>query len=320
MAKHSIFDDMDFGDASYMLDPTVEAAKAVDEAAETKTEQTVEGEEIVKQAQADAVTLPIDRLKSFKNHPFRVDTDNEDFKRLCGSIKDNGIIVPLLVRKKGKDYEIISGHRRLEAAREAGLTEVPVVVRKLNDIDATITMVHSNYYREKLLPSEKARAYKMCIEAEKHRGKKGGETAEKAGGKEDSTRQVYRYARLTELVQGLLDLVDSGKLAMNAGVELADLNAPAQEVVLDYINETEKPITCDNAAALKEKFKEDEDGFSKETIIATLLSDDNKGSAKKSTVSFKVKEIQEFFGDDVAPEEMGEIILSLLRKYHAGEI
>lgn len=178
--------------------------------------------------------IAIDELQPFNNHPFQVKND-EEMKRLCGSISEYGILTPLIARPKdGGGYEIVSGHRRKAAAEILGLDKLPVLVRDLSDDEAVILMVDSNIQWENLLPSEKAFAYKMKLEAIKHQGVSCGQVGHKSRetvSEDESGRQIQRYIRLTELVKPILDLVDSQRIAFRT-VRIAFLPSRTRELPL----------------------------------------------------------------------------------------
>ena len=193
-------------------------------------------------------TIPITKIHPFEEHPYKV-LDNEEMNELIQSVKQHGILSPLIVRPiegKTDEYEIISGHRRFRAAQKAGLTEVPAVIYALNRDEAAIMLVDSNLHREHLLPSEKAFAYKLKMEAMKRQGKRSDLTSSQFATKLDTASQigktasesrdtVFRYIRLTELIPELLDLMDEGKIAFSVGVELSFLDDASQYTLLDII-------------------------------------------------------------------------------------
>lgn len=179
-------------------------------------------------------TVALSQLHPFKNHPFKV-LDDEKMQETVESVIQHGVIQPGIVRPCADGYEVVAGHRRWRACELAGKPDMPVIIRDLDDDAATVLMVDTNIQRENLLPSEKARAYKMKYEALKHQGSKGDKhtadvVGEKAG---DSGRTVQRYIRLASLINGLLDLVDTGKIAMIAGERLSYLKLEEQEMVME---------------------------------------------------------------------------------------
>ena len=181
--------------------------------------------------QENVQSISIKEIQPFRNHPFTV-TDNEDMAKIVASIGKVGTITPLLARPlPDGGYELISGHRRLEACRKLGLENIPVIVREMTDDEAVIAMVDANLQREHILPSEKAFAYKMKLEAISHQGKACGQVVHKSRdviSDTDSGRQVQRYIRLTKLIPELLKLMDEGKIAFSVGVELSYLSPEIQ--------------------------------------------------------------------------------------------
>ena len=296
MAKKNIYEDMNLGDMSYLLDDSADVGV---------------------QKSNNETLMSLECLIPFKEHPFHVDTDEESFQQLVDSIKENGLIYPILVRPMGEKYEIIAGHRRVAACREAGVSEVPAVVRAMDDFDATILMVHSNFYREKILVSEKAKAYRMCMDAEKHQGKKGTDTAAVIGKDHDSKRQVYRFIRLSYLSDDFLGLLDNGKIPMNIGVELSYLSAEAQEILWNVIQEYGLYPSAEQAGALR-KLYGDTGGITYQDIVV-IMTDTLKKPKSNNNISFKRKDLQEYFEDDTDAEYMAAVIRVLLSKYHDGE-
>ena len=196
-----------------------------------------------------AIPIPIEKLYDFPNHPFKV-VDDKEMEKMAETVKQGGIIIPLIVRQRADgNYEIISGHRRKRASQLANLKEVPCIVRNMSDDEAIIKMVDSNMQREKILPSEKAFAYKMKLEAEKHQGKRTDLTSSQLATKlqEDGTAKkigkelgeskdtVYRYIRLTELIPELLKLVDEERIAFSPAVEISYLKEDEQYVLHNLI-------------------------------------------------------------------------------------
>lgn len=294
MAKKNIFENMNLGDMSYLLD---------DSAGEQKNHYET--------------LMPLERLIPFKKHPFHVDTEEEPFQQLVDSIKENGLIYPILVRPMGEQYEIIAGHRRVAACREAGLAEVPAVIREMDEFEATILMVHSNFYREKVLISEKAKAYRMCMDAEKHQGKKGVDTAAVIGKDHDSKRQVYRYIRLSYLSDDFLGLLDNGKIPFNTGVELSYLDAEAQESLWNVMHEYALYPSVEQAGALRKLYSEDKRISYKDIVV--IMTETLRKPKNSKNISFKTKDLQVYFEEDTDAEYMAAVIKVLLSKYHDGE-
>lgn len=297
--NRSIFDEMNLSDNSYLLDESL-----LDK--EVKTGRSLE--EVVS----------ISDLHEFDNHPFNVITDSDDFNELVESIKENGVIYPILVRPQNDKYEIISGHRRVAACKAAGLTEVPAIIRPMDDYEATVLMVHTNLYRPEISIMERAKAYRMCHDAEKHQGKRlGGDTAERLGAEaSDSRRKVYRYIRLSYLNDYLLRSVSEKKLTINIGIELSYLNEESQLILQEVIEEYSILPNIEQATLLGELGKKSET-ISKEKIIAMILGEEKK-KAVKNSISFKKKDIESYFEPETAPERMSEIIVQLLQKYKEG--
>ncbi|MBR3162341.1 MAG: ParB/RepB/Spo0J family partition protein [Bacilli bacterium] len=211
--------------------------------------------------------IPLDLIDEFPNHPFKV-IDNDDMDKLVDSIKEsNGVLVPTIVRKKDNGrYEMVSGHRRMRASQLLGLETIPSIVKNLTDDEATIIMVDSNIQREKLLPSEKAFAYKMKLDAMKHQGKS---TSRQVGDKlksadilgqdvGESGRQIQRYIRLTYLIPELLDMVDEEKIALGPAISLSYLNEDYQNSLLDYIQYFDATPSQGQANELKRLFQNNE--------------------------------------------------------------
>lgn len=301
----NIFDNLKKVDTSYLLDPTV-----IKEIEDTS----------VNIASADEIKdVDINMLVPFKNHPFNVDTESPKFKELVESIDEHGILQPVLVREHDGSYEIISGHCRTEAARILGLKQVPVKIVQLDDMMATVIMVHSNVYaREKISISEKVRAYRMCFDAEAAAGRSRTETASVIGAGKDSKRQVYRYVRLSHLTDELLDILDNSKITIDTGVELAYMNKVNQNTLYKVINEYNIFPSIDQAKAIRKEAEEATEALSCEAFISLLVGLPKPKVQNK--VSFKTKELQEYFDDDTSAEEMTDVIKRLLEKYRLGEV
>lgn len=295
---------------AYLLDDSVN---------ETLEDVQVESDGNIVETEKKETTLPISELHSFKNHPFKVDTTCSDFLNLVESIKEHGILSPVVVRpREHGGYEILAGHRRVAAAKVAGLSEVPVIIRVFNDYEATIVMVHTNIAREEISYSEKAKAYRMCHDMEKHQGKAGGDTAEKIGEDyNESKRQVQRYIRLSYLCDELLDVVDAGKLAFNTGVYLAYLDEDSQQNLLVFIEQHKTFPSFEQAELLKNTYKKENVSLSYEKIVSLLITPTKVKPITK--VSFKTKEIASYFDEGTSAEDMSNTILMLLRRYRNGD-
>ena len=226
--------------------------------------------------------LSLDELKPFKDHPFKVIGD-EEMERLKDSIRESGVLIPALARPAENGYELISGHRRLAACRALGLSTMPVIVRNLTDEEAIIAMVDSNLQREHILPSEKAFAYKMKMEALSHQGKTSRQVGEKwsvsqiseAGN--DSERQIHRYIRLTNLIPDILKLVDEGRIALTPAVELSYLNSHEQNALYQIMDCDEVTPSLSQAQRLR---KLSEDYTLTDSGISQIMSE-IKGNQKE---------------------------------------
>jgi len=259
--------------------------------------------------QEQVLTVDLGALHTFNNHPFRV-LNNEEMQELAESIKERGVLVPGLVRpRKAGGYELIAGHRRKYGSVLAGKKDMPVICRELSDDDATLIMVDSNIQRENLLPSEKAFAYRMKMEALRHQGKKGGSTAQEVGEKAgDDARKVQRYIRLTYLLQELLDAVDNKKIPVIAGSDISFLKAIEQEWLVDYIDELGKYPTGGIATELK---KYSQNGELTRALVKVLLKGKELGCVKVSV------NIREYFPAEYKKEDIEGVIYSLLEKWKA---
>ena len=267
----------------------------------------------------NVVSLPLDELHPFHTHvhPYRVINDAK-MEETINSVREYGILLPLIVRPEDDGYEIISGHRRTFAAQVVGLKEVPALVRDLSDDEATILMVDSNIQREDLLPSEKARAYRMKLEALRHQGRRTDLTSSQLETKLNNTRSdeqlatkspdsrasIQRYIRLTYLIPGLLQMVDDKKLPMNPGVEISYLTEEEQEWVLETI-ETEGAPSLAQAKALKELSKAAT--LDMDAVLDILM----KKKAEPTKVVFKSKQLTQYF-PGLTAAEMEDKILEII--------
>lgn len=267
-----------------------------------------------KNVEGQYTTVPLHMLHSFQNHPFRV-LDDEKMQETVESIKQHGVIQPGIVRPCKEGYEVVAGHRRWRACELAGLEEMPVIIRDLDDDAATVLMVDTNIQRENLLPSEKAKAYKMKYEALKHQGSKGGKnTADAVGEKAgDSGRTVQRYIRLSNLIDTLLDFVDSGKLAMVAGERLSYLNEEEQAWVLEAAENADIFPSPNQAAELKGLSEQQE--LTEGKVYGILVKKENK-SVK---VIIPQKKLQNYFPPTYTKEEIEEVVYSLLEQWKNGK-
>ena len=263
--------------------------------------------------------IPIDELYPFTNHPFKV-LEDDSMAQTVKSIKEYGILSPLIARPRpdGDGYEIISGHRRQFAAREAGLETLPVIVRDMDDDAATILMVDSNLQREQISPSEKAFAYKMKLDALKHQGARSDLTSRQVVGKleaaalvgkvsDESGRQVQRYVRLTNLIPELLDMVDNKKISFNPAVELSYLDEKQQRAFLEAMDSTQNAPSVSQAQKLKKMAQKGE--FTAEK--ASEIMEQEKKS-ELDTVTIKNEILRKYFPLNYTPRQMEQKIIQLL--------
>ena len=259
--------------------------------------------ELIKTGEGDVLSLPIAKLVEYHNHSYKV-LDNEDMDTLVDSIRDYGVLLPLIVREiGGNKYEIVSGHRRRFAAEKLGLKEIPCKVMDLDDDMADIVMADTNITRETILPSEKAKTYKVRIEAAVRQGKKTmDELKTISDDAPDSVRQIQRFLKLNDLSEELLNRVDSGEIPVTAGVILAGLSEDHQQAVYEVSEKESHPITLKDAENLK---KASARGLTKDTIEAILL-----GVRKPRTVQKKKKAVlTEDMISDVVPDEIKKLPL-----------
>ena len=266
------------------------------------------------------VELPLDKLYPFKNHPFQV-RDDEDMQRTVDSIKEYGVLTPGIARPAPDGgYEIVAGHRRKHACELAGLSTMPFIVRDMDDDTATILMCDSNLQREHILPSERAFAYKMKLEAIKHQGSRTDLTSRQVVGKfemadlvgkdnGESGRQVQRFIRLTELVPTLSQMVDERKIAFNPAVELSYLKPEEQTQLLDAMAAQEATPSLSQAQRLKRYSQE---GKLSEDVIDAIMSEEKKETDRITLTSDKLKR---YFPKSFTPRQMEETIFKLLEQW-----
>lgn len=257
-------------------------------------------------------------LHPFKNHPFKVQND-EEMKRMIESIKKVGAITPAVVRPINGGYEIISGHRRLAAYQELGLETMPVIVRDMTDDEAVIAMVDANLQRETVLPSEKAFAFKMKLDAIKHQGVASAQVGQKLLSVEkvaedagESRNQIKRYIRLTYLIPELLAMVDDGKIAFNPAVEISYLSKDEQRILLDAMDLND--CTPSHAQSIRLK-KLSQEGSLDSQIIYGVMSEEKPN--QKEQIKFKREDFKKYFPPNYSDEQMRKDILKgleLLRK------
>ena len=259
--------------------------------------------------------LPLDELKPFKDHPFKVIGD-EEMERLKDSIRESGVLIPALARPAENGYELISGHRRLAACRALGLSTMPVIVRNLTDEEAVITMVDSNLQREHILPSEKAFAYKMKMEALSHQGKTSRQVGEKwsvsqiseAGN--DSERQIHRYIRLTNLIPDILKLVDEGRIALTPAVELSYLNSHEQNALYQIMDCDEVTPSLSQAQRLR---KLSEDYTLTDSGISQIMSE-IKGN-QKEYLKIEAAPLKRYFPPGTTAKQMQTTMIRAMEFY-----
>ena len=269
--------------------------------------------------------IPLRSLVPFKNHPFKV-VDDEAMLRTTESIAQFGVLTPLIARpKEDGTFEIISGHRRAHAAEAAGLTEVPVIVRDMDDDAATVLMVDSNLQRENILPSERAFAFKMKMEAIGRQGERTDLTCGQVGHKSpgiktreiladqtgDSARNVQRFIRLTNLIPELLDLVDQKKISFNPAVELSYLKPEEQLHVIEAMDFTQAVPSLSQAQRLK---KLSQEGRCTLDAMQDILGEVKKGDLER--VAFKSEQLRKYFPKSYSPKQMSDIIIKLLEQWH----
>ena len=255
--------------------------------------------------------IPLDELHPFKNHPFKI-LNNEEMKRMIESIRKVGTITPALARPlPDGGYELISGHRRLAACQMLGIETMPVIVREMSDDEAVIAMVDANLQRETILPSEKAFAYKMKLEAIKHQGVTSRQVGEKllsvtqvSKDSDDSERQIQRYIRLTYLIPELLSMVDDNKIAFNPAVEISYLDREEQLTLLDAINMND--CTPSHAQSIRLK-KMSQDGLLTADAIYAILSEEKPN--QKEQIKLPRDELRKYFPQNYSDEQIKRDIL-----------
>ena len=262
--------------------------------------------------------IPIGELFPFKNHPFKV-LDDESMQRTVESVEQYGVLSPLIARPRPEGgYEIISGHRRQYAAKLAGLDTLPVIVRQMSDDAAVILMVDSNLQREHILPSERAFAYKMKLEALKNQGARSDLTSDQVGQKlwsveqvasdaGESKTQIQRFIRLTNLVPELLDMVDEKKISFNPAVELSYLDEAQQRDFLEAMQDTQNAPSLSQAQQLKKMAQQGEFSYEK---AFDVMGQEKK--SEKDTVTIKNETLRKYFPRSYTPKQMEEKIIQLL--------
>ena len=269
-----------------------------------------------------AMEIEISKIHPFKNHPFKV-LDDEKMQDLVESVKINGVLTPVLLRMdENEEYEMVSGHRRMHAAQLAGLTTIPAIVRELSDDDAIVAMVDANIQREELLPSEKAFAYKMKLDAMKRQGirtdltlsqnetkLRSDEVLSKQVG--ESRAQVQRFVRLTELIPELLDLVDNKKLQFTVAVNISYIDKEVQGWIYEYISDTGF-IKPKQIAVLRNQLN---DGPINQIQMLSIFNNCVMAKKASRSLTFSEKKLTKYFPDDYTAKDMEQVIESLLEKW-----
>ncbi len=264
--------------------------------------------------------IPLAQLHPFKDHPFRV-VDDERMTETAESVKEYGVLVPAIARPMPDGgYELVSGHRRKRACELAGLETMPVIVRELDDDQAVIIMVDSNLQRENILPSERAKAYQMKLEALKHQGERADLTSRQVGEKSvtkvaeeagSSERQVQRFIRLNNLVPNLIDMVDDKKVAMNPAVELSFLKPEEQEQLVETMETCQSTPSLSQAQRMK-RFSQQ--GKLTGDVMEEIMSEEKKPPLDK--VILTGEKIRRFFPKSYTPEQMEKVIIKLLETWY----
>ena len=287
------------------------ALKGLDDLFSTEENRQEEQREQVQQ-------IPVDALHPFTNHPFKV-LDDEAMTRTVESIAQYGVLAPLIARPRPEGgYEIISGHRRQYAAKLAGLDTPPVIVRQMSDDAAVILMVDSNLQREHILPSERAFAYKMKLDALKNQGARSDLTSRQVVGKleaadvigkatDESGRQVQRYVRLTNLIPELLNMVDEKMISFNPAVELSYLSPEQQQEMIKAMDDTQNAPSVSQAKRIKELAQKGQ--FTSDAVVA-IMGEEKKGEL--DTVTIKNDILRKYFPRSYTPRQMEEKIIQLL--------
>ena len=269
--------------------------------------------------EVQAMQLPIQKLRPFENHPFQV-KDDDEMEQLVWSVLTQGVLTPLVVRPLENDeYEVISGHRRLHACQKAGIETVPALIYALDRDAAAIALVDSNLHREKILPSEKAFAYKLKMDAMSRQGQRTDLTSRQDVGKletadliaeNESGRQVQRYIRLTELIPQILSMVDAGKIALTPAVELSFLTQKEQQDLLETMESEDCTPSLSQAVQIKKLSQSRDLNMDK---IFEILREPKANQQEK--ISFRVEDLRKFFPKSYSAARIQETILKLLSDY-----
>lgn len=274
-----------------------------------------------------SLEIDINQIQPFQNHPFKV-VDDAKMDDLVNSIRLNGVLTPVLVRPRDDGgYEMISGHRRMHAAERARLTTIPAIIRELTDDDATIVMVEANSQREEILPSEKAFAYKMRMEAVKRQAGRPGKdnysqlgnnfgtkTSSEESAKEvgESKNQIFRFIRLTELIPELLEMVDVKKMPLVTAVDISYIDPKVQQYLYEYIKENGM-VKSYQVTALR-KYLEDYETIGQSKMIA-VLNEVITGKTQTKSVHFTEKKLRKYFSSNYTVSDMEKIMIRLLEKW-----
>ena len=288
----------------------------------TSVDELFSTEESREDAQREKVVeIALSQLHPFQNHPFQV-RDDQAMKETADSIREYGVLVPAIARPDPNGgYELIAGHRRHRASQLAGKETMPVIIRELDDDAATIIMVDSNLQRETLLPSERAFAYKMKLEAIKHQGSRSDLTSAQVGPKltaaekiaeksPDSKSQIKRYIRLSELIPELLELVDERKIALNPAYELSFLKKEEQTKLLDAMESEQTTPSLSQAQRLK-KFSQE--GHLSLDVMRAILSEEKKSEVDRVTLTSDT--LRKYFPKSYTPQRMQDTIIKLLEQW-----
>lgn len=270
-----------------------------------------------------AMEIEIKQIRPFKDHPFKV-SDDEKMQDLISSIQEHGVITPVLLRPaETNHYEMISGHRRMYAARKAGLSTIPAIVREMTDDESVIAMVDANIQREELLPSEKAFAYKMKLNAMKRQAgrpaknnvrqngtniRSDQELGEQVG---ESARSIQRYIRLTELIPELLNMVDDKKLQFTVAVDISYIDKEMQQWIYEYIKDNGF-IRPNQIAALRKRLEEENVGHN---YMISILNNCIAPKKKNRKITLPERKLKNYFPSDYTQEQMEEVIVSLLEEW-----
>lgn len=268
------------------------------------------------------LNLPVEKIRPFDNHPFRVNDDDELMQQTIDSIMQVGVFNPVIVRPmEDGGYQMVSGHRRLRACELAGIATIPAIARELNDYEAVHLMVDSNIQRENILPSERAKAYRMKMDALKHQGKAAKQTSSQIGTKlrtdeqiarevGSSRNQVQRFIRLTELLPELLDMVDRKEIAFSPAVKLSYLKEEEQRLFLEAMDYSQATPSLSQAQRIK---KLSQQGACTQNAMFSIMSEEKKSDMDKLTIKQDV--LRKYFPKSYTPLQMQQTIIKLLEQW-----